>query len=174
MLGGSAGCLHLTPSASRAGPIYEKYNGVLRFSRGALQYASDDDIPFLQKKCEWLGLGKWNADAGGAMQWSWHNNYATTIHAINSCVLKLSKLTVACKVWRGFTGATLPASFFEANAEGVRGGIEYGFSSTTIDRAQALHYATGKASTVFEMEMGMIDRGADLSWVSQCTRRRAA
>ena len=75
-------------------------------------------------------------------------------------------------MWRGFTGATLPSSFFEANAEGVRGGIEYGFSSTTIDRAQALHYASGKASTVFEMEMGMIDRGADFSWLSQCARRR--
>ena len=148
--------------------MYEKYNAVLRFSSGTPQYPSEADIPFLQKKCEWLGLGKWSGDAGGAVQWVWHNNYATTIHAINSCVLKLSKLTIACKVWRGFTGATLPSSFFEANAEGVRGGIEYGFSSTTIDRAQALHYASGKASTVFEMEMGMIDRGADLSWLSQC------
>ena len=71
-------------------------------------------------------------------------------------MLKLSKLTVACTVWRGFTGASLPKSFFEANAEGVKGGIEYGFSSTTVDRAQALHYAQGKASTVFEMEMGMV------------------
>ena len=44
--------------------------------------------------------------------------------------------------------------------------VEYGFSSTTVDRAQALHYASGKASTVFEMEMGMIDRGADLTWCS--------
>ena len=44
--------------------------------------------------------------------------------AINSCCLKLSKLTVACKVWRGFTGAMLPKSFFEANSEGVKGGIE--------------------------------------------------
>ena len=153
--------------------MYEKYNAVLRFFSGKSQYASMADVPFLQNKCQGLGLGRWD-DASGQVRWVWFNKYTTSIHAVNSCVLKLSKLTVACKVWRGFTGATLPASFFEANAEGVRGGIEYGFSSTTIDRAQALHYATGKASTVFEMEMGMIDRGADLSWVSQCTRRRAA
>ena len=29
----------------------------------------------------------------------------------------------------------------------------------------------GKASTVFEMEMGMVDRGADLGWLSQCNGR---
>ena len=80
-------------------------------------------------------------------------------------MLKLSKLTVACTVWRGFTGASLPKCFFEANADGVKGGIEYGFSSTTVDRAQALHYAQGKASTVFEMEMGMV---MNLSFFSHC------
>ena len=49
--------------------------------------------------------------------------------------------------------------------------VQYGFSSTTTDRVQALHYAEGKASTVFEMEMGMVDRGADLGWLSQCNGR---
>ena len=119
-----------------------------------------------------LSLGKWAEGEDGSVRWKWANKYATTIHAINSCVLKLSKLTIACKVWRGFTGATLPKSFFEANPEGVKGGIEFGFSSTTVDRDQALHYARGKASTVFEMEMGMIDRGADFSWLSQYPHER--
>ena len=150
--------------------MYEKLNAVLRFFSGKSQYASMADVPFLQKKCEWLGLGVWE-EANGQVRWVWFNMYATSIHAVNSCVLKLSKLTVACKVWRGFTGATLPPSFFEANEEGVRGGIEYGFSSTTFDHAQATIYASGKAATIFEMEMGMIDRGADLSWLSQCARR---
>ena len=36
------------------------------------------------------------------------NGYATTIHAINSCVIKLSKLTKAGKVWRGIKDAKLP------------------------------------------------------------------
>ena len=101
------------------------------------------------------------------------NDYVTTIHGINSCVLKLSKLTKAGKVWRGIKDAKLPKTFWVANSMGVRGGIEYGFSSTSTDKAQALTYAgadirkDGDASTVFEMQMGMVDRGADLSWLSQ-------
>ena len=80
------------------------------------------------------------------------NAYVSTIHAINSCVIKLSKLTQAVKVWRGFKGATLPKQFFEPNETGVRGGIEYGFSSTTTDREQAVIYASGNQSTIFEMQ----------------------
>ena len=51
---------------------------------------------------------------------------------------------------------------------------EYGFSSTSTDKAQALSYAgggadhkDGDASTIFEMQMGMVDRGANLTWLSQ-------
>lgn len=107
------------------------------------------------------------------------NSYTTTIHAINSCVLKLSKLTKAGKVWRGIKDAKLPKSFWVANAMGVRGGIEYGFSSTTTDKRQAVHYAggdarkDGDASSLFEMQMGMVDRGADLAWLSQVRSERA-
>ena len=50
---------------------------------------------------------------------------------------------------------------------GVRGGVEYGFSSTTTEREQAVAYASGKASTILELEMSMADRGADISWLSQ-------
>ena len=164
------------------------------------------------------------------------NDYVTTIHAINSCVIKLSKLTKAGKVWRGIKDAKLPKSFWVANSMGVRGGIEcasahrasrmaiprthghtsspaegseccaraasprtapaddtaladgtapaddaalaarrYGFSSTSTDKHQALMYAgggseerqDGDACTVFEMQMGMVDRGANLTWLSQ-------
>ena len=49
----------------------------------------------------------------------------------------------------------------------MRGGVEFGFSSTTTQREQAIHYADGAASTIFEMQMGLVDRGADLSWLSQ-------
>jgi len=125
------------------GPMYEKYNAALRAHSG---------VQYLVEKARDLTKG---------------NNYATTIHAINSCVIKLSKLTPAVKVWRGFKGATLPKAFFQPNESGVRGGIEYGFSSTTTDRTQAISYAQGEASTIFEMQMGMVDRGADLSWLSQ-------
>ena len=46
------------------------------------------------------------------------------------------------------------------NRYGVMGGVEFGFSSTTLDRKQAEHYASsGLASTIFEMQMGMGERG---------------
>ena len=136
------------------GPLYAKYNAVLRAKSGDA---------WLVEQCKLLTLG---------------NSYTTTIHAINSCVIKLSKLTKAVKVWRGIKDAKLPKSFWVANSMGVRGGIEYGFSSTTTDKEQALHYAGAEdahahhLSTVFEMQMGMVDRGADLTWLSQYPHER--
>ena len=97
--------------------------------------------------------------------------------AVYRCVLKLSKLTKACKVWRGIKDAKLPPEFWVPNELGVRGGIEYGFSSTTTDKDQAIFYANvgakaGDAMTIFEMRMGMVDRGADLTWLSQYPHER--
>eukprot|EP00965_Chrysotila_dentata_P262032 6214451-Pleurochrysis_carterae.AAC.1 len=95
--------------------------------------------------------------------------YVTTLHAINSCVIKVSKLTKATKVYRGMVGASLPSNFLNPNEQGVRGGVERAFMSTTTDRNVALAYASsapGKAALVFEIQQGMIDRGADLSLIS--------
>merc|ERR1719291_60823 len=41
--------------------------------------------------------------------------------------------------------------------------------STTFNREVAMHYASepGKPGLVFEMQMGMIDRGSELQWLSQ-------
>ena len=73
----------------------------------------------------------------------------------------------------------LGKEWWEANAEGICGGDEYGFSSTTREREQAVHYAKGAgwadpkdAQTVIEMKMGMIDRGAELEWLSQYPHER--
>ena len=164
------------------GPMFEKYNLVLRFFTGKPKYTAEelegkgkdglpfkgkDGLPFLLKQCETFHIGKWVADGCGSLEWQWTNKYPTTIHAINSCILTLSKLSKAGHVFRGLTGATLPESFFVKDKMGLRGGIEYGFTSTTPDRDVATGYAKGKASTVFEASMGMIDRGADISWLSQ-------
>ena len=63
------------------GPCYAKYNAVLR---------SKSKDPYL------VGLAK---------ETTLGNDYVTTIHAINSCVLKLSKLTKAGKVLRVSTAS---------------------------------------------------------------------
>jgi len=86
--------------------MYEKYNAVLR---------AESRNPFLVQRCEALTMG---------------NRYATSIHAVTSCVLKLAKITAACKVYRGLKDAALPDGFFAPNEHGVRGGVEFGFTST--------------------------------------------
>ena len=84
-------------------------------------------------------------------------------------MVKLSKLTKAAVVYRGVSGRALPQEFWQSNELGVRGGIEPAFMSTSLDKAVAQHYAASAETCgfVFEMQMGMIDRGADLSFVSQ-------
>ena len=129
----------LSKRAIMPGPMYQKYNTVLR---------AKSKTPFLVTQCKALCKG---------------NDYATSIHATNSCVLKLSKLTKAGKCWRGIKDATLPKEFWVPNEMGVRGGIEYGFSSTTTDKNQAQAYASGNASTIFEMQMGMVSAKPSLS-----------
>merc|ERR1712194_416920 len=91
------------------------------------------------------------------------------LHIINSALLKLGKLLKACNVYRGMQGGRLPEAFQKANMYNVRGGVEYGFMSTTTDRDVALQYARSgdEMSMVLQMQLGMVDRGADLSWLSQ-------
>ena len=93
------------------------------------------------------------------------------VHAINSAIVKSAKLTVAAKIYRGVAGMALPDEFWTPNDVGVRGGVERAFLSTTTERSVAMGYAaTGGGATcglVFEIQQGMVDRGADLSWLSQ-------
>ena len=87
------------------------------------------------------------------------HRYSTTIYAINSAIIKLSKLTYARPVYRGLMGMSLPERFFEKDADGIAGGIEFGFSSTTSDRSVAVFYSKaeqeGKASTIIEAQQGI-------------------
>ena len=41
------------------------------------------------------------------------NLYTTTLHTINSAIVKLSKLQKAHPVYRGLSGAYLPTNFWE-------------------------------------------------------------
>ena len=101
------------------------------------------------------------------------NKYTTTLHAINSAIVKLSKLTYAGKVYRGVSGMALPPEFWEPNAFGVKGGIDGAFMSTTVNYDVAMAYAASRGKGfVFEIQQGMIDRGADISFLSQYPHER--
>ncbi len=54
--------------------------------------------------------------------------------------------------------------FTSADTFGVRGGVEYAFMSCTTDREVAMQYSN--KGYIFEMQTGMITRGASLSWLS--------
>merc|ERR1719188_585105 len=63
----------------------------------------------------------------------------------------------------------MPASFWdqEDGGEKFKGGVEYGFLSTSCKKEVAQQYAHGKAGTILEIKTGMVDRGADLKMISQ-------
>eukprot|EP00966_Prymnesium_polylepis_P181174 4196501-Prymnesium_polylepis.1 len=103
------------------------------------------------------------------------NRYTTTLHGINSAIIKLGKLTKATKVYRGISGMALPDEFWEPNEYGVRGGVESAFMSTTLESKVAMGYAAGDGSLmgiVIEVQQGMVNRGADISWLSQYPHER--
>mmetsp|Transcript_15320 Transcript_15320/g.46703 ORF Transcript_15320/g.46703 Transcript_15320/m.46703 type:complete len:537 (-) Transcript_15320:186-1796(-) len=83
-------------------------------------------------------------------------------------VIKLAALTKVQKVYRGISSKRLPERLLRPDATNAQYGIEFGFMSTTTDHAVAMHYASlGVAGMLFEVQMGVLDRGADLSCFSQ-------
>ena len=79
------------------------------------------------------------------------------------------------QVYRGISGKALPKEFWDANDFGVRGGVENAFMSTTLDRTVAMGYASGdetKMGIVIEVQQGQVNRGADMSWLSQYPHER--
>ena len=123
------------------GPVFVKYNAVLR---GCIENASNVSYTLWKRLCQ-------------------QNRYATTLHTINSAVTKLGKIQSAAKVYRGISGGVLPDAFWTPNELNVKGGVEYAFTSTTLDREVAMTYASYKGSSqvVMEIQMGMVDRGAE-------------
>jgi hypothetical protein len=121
------------------GPMYLWYNNVLRFCKSATDPARLKHIV------------------------TWKENHATdeppfvtTLHILNSAILKLSKVQPAQTVYRGNQGGVLPKEFWEPNEDNIRGGIELGFMSTTTERAVAVKYSTGnkdKSSMIFEIQV---------------------
>ena len=150
------------------GPLFFKYNAVLR--------GLDSETEMLRDSMVELCCPKAVSDAYRAKKIGYDeakaslNPYTTTLHVINSAIVKVGKLTYASTVYRGVSGGMLPREFWEKNEHGIRGGVEAGFMSTTQERAVAVGYASGKmqqSSIVIEIEQGMTSRGADISWLSQ-------
>ena len=129
--------------------MYLKYNSVLRFfSKNA----------FLQSQCIKYKLTKEMPD--GKIEWINKAKYATTIHAINSGVIKMSKLTVAASVYRGVAGMRVPRSVLEKDKYNVAGGIEVGKASI----ARSTHHLTRSVRSLVV--------GSTASRRPRCSRRR--
>jgi hypothetical protein len=114
--------------------------------------------------------------SGAEFQMCQGNGYVTTLHCINSTVVKTSKLSTVTKVYRGVSSGQLPADFWAPNAYGACGAIEAAFVATTTDRAAAVEFAAaggggeleaGKPGVLLEIHQGMVNRGAAMGWCSQ-------
>ena len=62
----------------------------------------------------------------------------------------------------------MPEQFWKPNEQGVMGGVEYAFMSTTPKRSVAEQYSQDGFGIIVEIQQGMIDRGAEIAWLSQC------
>jgi hypothetical protein len=92
-----------------SGPPFIKLNGALRAASGM----------FAEKSAEHLQ----------------GNKYLNTIFAATSGVRKLALVTSipkGGKVYRGMAGVMLPQKFLHAREDGGRGGVQFGFMSTTV------------------------------------------
>ena len=97
-------------------------------------------------------------------------NFPATISALNSAIKKLARVTplpATRKLYRGLAGMALPAEVLVRKHF-----VELAFSSATTDKAVALSYAGCDRASVFEIELGYIDRGADISAFSQYPEER--
>ena len=103
------------------------------------------------------------------------NLFSTTIFVLVSAVQKLSRFTripLGTLLYRGLGGKMdLPDIFFQIDDQGCSGYAEWGFLSTTSDRDVALGYSGVKErrrkAMVMVIETSSIDRGADISELSQ-------
>ena len=172
------------------GPMFTKYNAVLRGLRSESDYLRNAMVVLCCPSAtatRYLGGTPRTAlhlPPAGHLSFEdatqWLNPYTTTLHGVNSAVIKLGKLTVATKVYRGIAGKKLPPAFWTPNAYGVKGGVEQAFMSTTAEREVAMGYASGGSPAsaggsigiVLEVQQGMVNRGADISFLSQYPSER--
>jgi hypothetical protein len=144
------------------GPCFQRYNTMLRELKADSETATGAGGEPQQRR----------PATRKALNVPGERRYTTTIHAIASALIKIahvSKLPEDRKVYRGMAGVVLPDRFRVPDEHGCRGGVELGFLSTSTDKDQALHYIDMSRGlpTLFEIELGQVDRGGDLEWASQ-------
>ena len=100
------------------------------------------------------------------------NRYTNTIYLCASAMIKLSgasRIPLDRKIYRGMAGIRLPDLFQVESEDGGKGGADFAFMSASTKRHVAVSYIkTEKGLPVlFEIDVGSIDRGAPLSFLSQ-------
>jgi len=103
------------------------------------------------------------------------NMYTASIHCICSGLRKLCRVQeveAGLILFRGFCNMALPEQFFDADAQGCRGGVECGLMSTSPTKEVAIGYSgvdtPGKVlPTLFEIKVGKTSVAANISWLSQ-------
>lgn len=146
-----------------SGPMFAQYNGKMRAFLRCVQ-------EILPKERKGLGPALVMAAMEAARK-RMGSEYVTSILVLVSALLKLRTvcpLPPGRKVFRGFAGLETPQCFKFQDDRGNQGGVEFGFLSTSTCEQQAIGYiAFDKGMPqLYEMDLGQIDRGADLSWIS--------
>ncbi|MGB1597743.1 MAG: ADP-ribosyltransferase domain-containing protein, partial [Promethearchaeia archaeon] len=98
-----------------------------------------------------------------------NNTYTTTLHCINSGLIKLSRASPLTqrRVYRGSKKMRLPRQFAARDKLGHQCIVEMGFLSTTTKKDVALDYASGGAmSMLLVFERGAVNCGASLGALS--------
>ena len=98
-----------------------------------------------------------------------NNTYTTTLHCINSGLIKLSRASPLTqrRVYRGSKKMRLPRQFAARDKLGHQCIVEMGFMSTTTQKEVALDYAAGDAmSMLLIFERGAVNSGASLAALS--------
>jgi ankyrin repeat protein len=103
------------------------------------------------------------------------NTFSTSIHVLVSAVQKIARVTHVSNgllLYRGLGATELPAHFSQPDPKtGCRGFAEWGFMSTTSNKAVAVQYSgikQGKPlAMLFEIQASSVDRGACIKDFSQ-------
>jgi len=147
------------------GPMYAKYNEVLRVS--TLQESAAQPATGLERTVAVEGTAALEA-----------NTYSTTIGLLISGLIKLGRISSpprSRRAYRGLAGLDLPSAFFTPDEQGFCGVVEPAFLSMSDDEATALRYsglADGKKATIFELQLGKASLGAEVEWLSQFPHER--